>query len=384
MKNEKIDEIYSDVKNFLGRASKSDTKITDIENKISKMQNDFLGVNSANGVGSIKGNNMQTNSGNDMGNDMRNDMKNIVTNVNLEEKTAFDNFIRNGTNSELVTNSLSGNADNGDVLLNSTLQNKILNGINENSPMRNLASIEKISTRSYDIVIEDGAFTSGWVTETASRDVTDTSKLRKQTIHTHEIYAQPKATQNIIDDSEINVESWLIGRLVNSFVKLENEAFISGDGNNKPFGLLRNNDVSKIDVGEEISPDILLKLINELEEGYLANASFLMNRKTLSVIQGLKDTTGRFIWQQSLSDPLKQTIFGVPVVISSHMPDLGKDKLPIVIGDFKSAYKIIDRSGMNIVRDQYTDKPYVKFYAVKRVGGDVVNPEALKFAKFSA
>jgi HK97 family phage major capsid protein len=125
-------------------------------------------------------------------------------------------------------------------------------------------------------------------------------------------------------------------------------------------------------------------LISELEEGYLSNASFLMNRKTLSSIQGLKDNTGRFIWQQSLSDPLKQTIFGVPVVISSHMPDIEDNALAIAIGDFNSGYKIVDRANITLVRDPYTEKPYVKFYAVKRVGGDVINPEAIKFAKFSS
>ena len=108
-----------------------------------------------------------------------------------------------------------------------------------------------------------------------------------------------------------------------------------------------------------------------------------MNRKTLSIIQGLTDDAGRFIWQQSLSDPLKQTIFGVPVEISSHMPDIGAEQLAIALGDFASGYKIVDRSGINLMRDPYTDKPFVKFYSVKRVGGDVVNPDALKFAKFS-
>ena len=260
-------------------------------------------------------------------------------------------------------------------------------GIQLHSPfepeMRQLSSIESISTRSLDIVLENGAFASGWVAEAGAREATDTPHLLKKTIHAHEIYAQPKATQSIIDDSEINIDNWLVEKLTDSFVRLENEAFISGDGNNKPFGLLANADVTRIDVGATIKSGMLLNLINSLEEGYLSNASFLMNRKTLSAIQALTDDTGRFIWQQSLSDPLKQTIFGVPVVVSSHMPDVAADALSIAIGDFKSAYKIVDRANINLVRDPYTDKPYIKFYAVKRVGGDVVNPNAVKFAKFS-
>ena len=109
-----------------------------------------------------------------------------------------------------------------------------------------------------------------------------------------------------------------------------------------------------------------------------------MNSSTLASIQGLKDKTGRFIWQQSLSEPLKQTIFGIPVFCISHMPNVGENKLAIAIGDFKVAYKIVDRAGVGIMRDPYTDKPFIKFYAVKRVGGDVIVPSALKFAKFSS
>ena len=139
-----------------------------------------------------------------------------------------------------------------------------------------------------------------------------------------------------------------------------------------------------IAVGAAVTPEMLLKLINTLDDGYLANASFLMNRGTLSAIQSLQDKTGRLIWQQSLTDPLQQSVFGIPIVIDSHMPEIGADSLSIAIGDFKSAYKIIDRSGINLIRDPYTDKPFVRFYAVKRVGGDVVNPAAVKFAQFSA
>ena len=200
----------------------------------------------------------------------------------------------------------------------------------------------------------------------------------------HELYAQPKATQKLIDDAAIDINSWLVERLVDSFIKAENEAFIIGDGDKKPFGILTNADVKKVDTGAVVTAEILLELINELDEEYIANASFLMNRSTLASIQSLKDETGRFIWQQSLSEPLKQTIFGIPVFCSSYMPNVGENNLAIAIGDFKTAYKIVDRANIGVMRDPYTEKPFVKFYAVKRVGGDVVMPSALKFAKFSA
>lgn len=354
MENNKIEEISLDVKTFLGRSSRSLEKINKLEDKVSKMQNYFsrpIDMDSP---------------------------------INLEEKAAFNDFIRNGIQSELVTKAFSGKDDEAGMTLAPTLSKQIITRINAKSPMRQLASIESISTRSLDIIIENGEFVSGWVSEVDQRDATNTPRLNKKTIFAHEIYAQPKATQSIIDDSEMNLENWLIERIAESFVRLENQAFIVGDGANKPFGILGNSDIKKLDVGNSVSPEIILHLISELEEGYLSNASFLMNRKTLSSIQGLKDNTGRFIWQQSLSDPLKQTIFGVPVVISSHMPDIEDNALAIAIGDFNSGYKIVDRANITLVRDPYTEKPYVKFYAVKRVGGDVINPEAIKFAKFSS
>ena len=250
--------------------------------------------------------------------------------------------------------------------------------------MRQIASVETISTRALDVIIDSGAFAAGWVGEEEARGDTATPALIKKTIHVHEIFAQPKATQSLINDSEINVEQWLLDRLSDSFVKLENEAFISGDGNDKPKGLLLNDQVEQIELGKNVTADSLLKLINSLDEGYLANASFLMNRNTLSAIQSLKDQTGRFIWQQSLTDALQQSIFGIPVVISSNMPDIEPNKVAIAIGDFKCAYKIVDRSGINLLRDPYTEKPFIRFYAVKRVGGDIVNPKAIKFARFTA
>lgn len=302
----------------------------------------------------------------------------------IEEEKAFGDYLRKGIASEFITKSLSTATGEAGVSVSPSLNTQIISAVNAKSVMRQLASIETISTSSLDLIIEDGRFVSGWIGEAEERIITDAAKLKKKTITVHELYAQPKATQKLIDDSAVDINSWLAERLADSFIKTENEAFITGDGDKKPFGILVNEDIRKIDAAAAVNSDILLKLINALDEEHIANASFLMNRSTLSSIQGLKDENGRFIWQQSLSDPLKQTIFGVPVFCSSHMPNVGENNLAIAIGDFKTAYKIVDRAQLAIMRDPYTDKPFIKFYAVKRVGGDVVVPAALKFAKFAA
>ena len=352
MQENKINEMANDIKDFISRESKKSKKINKLEEKINKMQNYIS----------------------------RPEMMNID---NTEEQSSFCDYIRNGVQSNLITKSLSGDEGEAGVVITPTLSKQIIAMVNQRSVMRQVASVEKISTRSLDVIYEDGNFAAGWVAETGARGITDTPKLKKKSIHAHEIYAQPKATQSLIDDSEVNIENWLAERVADSFIKLENEAFVAGDGTNKPNGFLLNAKIEKINAGSAVNVEMLMKLINSLDEGYIANASFIMNRKTLSLIQGLKDEEGRFIWNQSLADPLQQTIFGIPVIISSHMPDVEKDKLAIALGDFKSEYKIVDRTGINLMRDPYTEKPFVKFYAVKRVGGDVVNPSAVKLAKFT-
>ncbi len=304
-------------------------------------------------------------------------------NNNIEYKAAFGDYLRKGNMNSLIQKSLSSAAGEGDVLLVPTLYSKIVGEIKARSPMRQLASIETISTNALDVVIEDGKFTSGWIGDAERREDTETPKLKQKRILVHELYAQPKATQALIDDSAIQIEDWLVKCLINSFIKIENAAFINGSGEKQPKGILHDDHkIKNIDVGDIKLQDLLLNLINDLDEEYLTNASFLMNRTTLSAIQQLKDETGRFIWQQTFTESLSHTIFGIPVVCCAEMPSIEVGKCAIAFGDFDSAYKIVDRSGVNIMRDQYTEKPFVKFYTVKRVGGDVVNPEALRFAKF--
>jgi len=304
---------------------------------------------------------------------------------NQEQKTAFINYVRKGEDSMLMQkSSLNSSTEAGGVLILQTLYDTIITEINARSPMRQLASIETISTNALDVISEDGKFNSGWVGEVDAREETKAAKLKQQRIFVHELYAQPKASQALLDDATIRVENWLSERLRDSFVKMENDAFINGDGVKKPKGILSpdHDKIEKVKMGNKITADRLLDFINSLKEEYLANATLLMNRITLSEVQKLKDNQGRFIWQPSLSDSFKQTIFGVPVVCSSDMKPVDKDAAAIAIGDFRAGYKIVDRSTINIMRDPYTEKPFIKFYAVKRVGGDVVNPEAIKIGVF--
>lgn len=300
-----------------------------------------------------------------------------------ELKSAFTDYLRSGNKKEILKKYL-GEAANEIVVLPSMHKN-IMNNLSNKSVMRSIAAIEKISSSALDLIIEDGMFNSGWVGHENDRDETDTSKIKKKQIFVHEIYAQPKISQRLLDDSAVDLEAWVVERVSDSFIRLENESFFTGDGDKKPFGILKNQDIPVIKSdGNKITPELLLKMIHDLDESFLANATFIMHPTTLSTVQALKSNDGRFVWQHSLSDALKQTIFGIPVICSYHMPAMDQGELIIAIGDFKSGYKIVDRAGDNMMRDPYTEKPFVKFYVTKRVGGDVINPDAIRFAKFAA
>lgn len=309
----------------------------------------------------------------------------IVGDDNESSFKAFGDFIRNGEISRELK-SLSGLEDvSGGYTIIPELYKKIIGHLDAKSIMRKLSSHEKISTNALDLLIEEDNFNCRWERESAPREETAHANFAKRTIMVHELYAQPKATQKLLDDSAINISNWLVSRLSDSFCRAENTAFINGDGDNKPRGILTYNEeeIEQKTVAEEgqITFEDLLNLMNHLEEAYLSRASFLMHRSTLLEIQKLKDNNGRFLWQPSLTQGKPGFLLGVPVYCVSDMPSFGAGKLCIALADFKEAYKIVDRADINIMRDPFTDKPFVKFYAVKRIGADVVNKNSIKLLK---
>lgn len=298
---------------------------------------------------------------------------------------SLSNFIRKGV-VDMDLKSLSSLSDeSGGYTVLPQLYKHIMQDIESISPMRKLASKETISTNFLDILLEEDNFGCNWVREGDVREETNTSKLKQKRISVHELYAQPKATQKLLDDSAINLDNWLIGRLKDAFVRSENDAFINGDGNLKPRGILSydESEIENYSVKEEgkITMEDILEFMNLLDEQYLAKAKFIMHRSTLLELQKIQDKNGRFLWQNSYSSSHPDTLLGIPVICIAEMPRFGLGKTSIALSDFKSSYKIIDRQDISVMRDPYTEKPFVKFYSVKRVGGDVVNTKAIKLLK---
>lgn len=314
-----------------------------------------------------------------------------------EHKAAFCQYIRKGIDNNLPgleKKALSVGSDpDGGYLVTGGMAQHIVKTVFETSPMRNLAATQTISSDSLEVIEDYDEAAAGWTSESGSISDSDTPQIGKKIIPVHELYAQPKATQKLIDDASIDVEAWLADKLADIFSRKENTAFISGDGVGKPRGILSYaagtgwGSIEQVDSGSNgaVTADSLFLLYYSLKEEYASRATFLMHRSIVQAVRLLKEaTTNQYLWNPGLAAGAPDTLLGAPVVQAADMPIAATDSLSIVLGDFKAAYQIVDRVGIRTLRDPFTDKPFVKFYTTKRVGGDVVNFEAVKLLSLSS
>ena len=262
------------------------------------------------------------------------------------------------------------------------------------SAMRRLCSVMSIGTSTHKKLVNQGGASSGWVAEKASRAETDTPTLKEIAINTKELYAMPAATQTLLDDSRVNIASWLGDEVAIEFAEEESEAFISGNGVGEPKGLEAYSTIANASyawgkIGYIASgaaaaftnSDKLFDLQHSLKSAYRNGASFLMNDSTLLNIRKFKDGDGNYLWRPGLIEGKSDTLLGKPVEIDDNVADIGAGAYPIWFGNFKRAYLIVDRIGTRVLRDPYTSKPYILFYTTKRVGGGIVMYEAIKGLK---
>ncbi len=256
------------------------------------------------------------------------------------------------------------------------------------SPIRSIAKVQKTSKATFTKLFTEHGMTSGWVGETDARPNTNTPKFKQLSYSTGEIYVNPSATQTMLDDAEINLESWLMGEIDQEIALKESQAFLNGDGTNKPFGLLTyvegGTNAAKHPWGaiktvasggaSTITADGLIDLVYSLPAAYASNARFILNRKTLAIIRKLKDGQGNYLWQPSFVAGQPSTILGYPVVEVADMPDVDANAIALMFGDFGQGYMVLDRVGIRVLRDPYTSKPHISFYTTKRVGGGLLNP----------
>lgn len=267
------------------------------------------------------------------------------------------------------------------------------------SSIRSVATIAEVEAGAYDVLVDHTDVGAGWTAEAGPVGETDTPQVDRISIQLHELSASPKASQRLLDDSAFDVEGWLTGRIADKFTRAENAAFINGDGVNKPTGFLAYSVVANdawawgslgyVATGEAgdfaaIDPaDAIVDLIYALDASYRGGAVFVMNSKTAGAVRKMKDSDGRFLWAEGLAAGQPARLMGYPVVIAEDMPDIGVDATAIAFGDFSAGYTIAERPDLRVMRDPFSAKPHVLFYASKRVGGDVTDFAAIKLLKFA-
>jgi HK97 family phage major capsid protein len=321
---------------------------------------------------------------------------------------AFNQFFRKGIENDLrdleIKASLRTDSDpDGGYVVPDQMETTIDRVLGTVSAMRNISRVMSISAGVYKKLVNQGGAAGGWVGEKDARPETATPKLSGLEFPAMELYANPAATQTLLDDSRVSIEQWLADEVSITFAEMEAAAFISGDGVNKPRGVLSYDTVADANYvwgklgyvasgvaaaltdGTHNGADALTDLVYAIKAGYRQGGRFLMNRKTQAVIRKLKSKTEElYLWQPSIQVGQPATLLGYPITDDDNMPDIGADKYPVAFGDFQRGYLIVDRMGIRVLRDPFTNKPYVHFYTTKRVGGGVQNFEALKLLKIAA
>ncbi|MDR2765942.1 MAG: phage major capsid protein [Holosporaceae bacterium] len=317
-------------------------------------------------------------------------------------KSDFGDYIRRGVDNFLTKSMSDGSGESGGHLAPQEIALQVNEKLKFLSPMRRISHIVTISTNSIDMLVDSKLPEAGWAAASENeREETDAPEIKKIKIPVHEIFAKPKANQRLLDDSQINVEEWLMTKVAEKIAALENDAFVNGDGDNKPSGFLNceSAEGEKRDFGKlqhfytgaagslganGDAVNTLIDMVCSLRPFYVRNAKWVMSRSALAGIRKLKNKEGMCLWQPSLMESSPSTLLGYPVVLDDDMPAVADDSTSVAFGDFYSGYQIVDRQGLKILRDPYTSKPFVEFYVTKRTGGNVVDFDAIKLLKFAS
>jgi HK97 family phage major capsid protein len=298
----------------------------------------------------------------------------------------------------------AGVDSDGGYLLPTPTVGRVTKKVFELSPIRQIASVQTISTEALEGINDLDEASSGWVAETGARTETNTPTLGKYRIEAHEQYAAPKATQKLLDDAAVDVEAWLAAKVADKFSRVEAAAFITGDGIGKPRGFTTyvtaaTGDATRawgqmehiatgvngdFPIAANFPGDKLFDLVGAFKTAYLQNARWCTTREVITKVRKFKEaTTNAYMWQPGLAPGQPDKLLGYPITNAQDMPALAAGSLSMAFGDFTEGYQIVDRIGIRTLRDPYTNKPYVIFYSTKRTGGGVLNFEAVKFIKFS-
>jgi HK97 family phage major capsid protein len=313
------------------------------------------------------------------------------------ETKSFVQYLKTGREPEHKAMTV-GNDEAGGYLAPAQLELQLTQYLRQRSPMRGLARLVNVSAGSYQMPAAKTSASYAWVGETSARPETDSPTFKMLTVPTCEVYANPSISQNLLDDNQFNLEQWLVQELGEAFGDAESAAFIVGTGVAQPRGLFTYDVVSTADAtrahdafqyvptgvaGGGITLDTLISLMHALKPQYRQSASWIMSGEVLELVRKLKDGQGQYLWQPSTQAGAPSTLFGYPVFEDENVPAIATNSLPVCFGDIARSYTITDR-GTAILRDPYSNKPYVSFYSSKRLGGGAGrDTRAVKFLKLS-
>ncbi|MHA7873874.1 phage major capsid protein [Roseivivax sp.] len=326
-----------------------------------------------------------------------------ATPAGAPHQEAFTAYLRSGEEEALRGLTLEGKAmttqvnSDGGYLVDPETSASIAAVLSASGSIRAVANVVNVEASSYDVLIDRNDAGAGWANETAATSETGTPTIERISVPLFELNAMPKASQRLLDDAAFDVEAWLAARIAEKFARAEAAAFVSGDGIDKPTGFLTHPQVDEAawawgqigtvpsgataDVGDG---DALIELVYALGAEYRAGGVFVMNSKTAGALRKLKDADGRHLWSDGFASAEPARLLGYRVVIAEDMPEIAAGATPIAFGDFRAGYTIAERPDLRVLRDPFSAKPHVLFYATKRVGGDVSDFAAIKLLRIAA
>jgi HK97 family phage major capsid protein len=318
----------------------------------------------------------------------------------VEVDTGFTAYLRRGQ--ALEVKAFTGTSgESGGYAIPKEIDGEIARVLASVSPIRRIANVVAVGTAGYRKLVAVGGTPSGWAGETDPRPVTGTPAFAELAPPTGELYANPSASQAMLDDAAFDAEGWLADEIAHEFARAEGQAFVAGSGVNRPRGFLTGpvseagdaarafGTLQAVPTGEAggwgAAPDaLLIDLVHALAAPYRQGACFVMAAGTLAEVRKFKAADGAFLWQPSLAAGQPATLLGYPVVEADDMPAPAPGSLPVAFGNFRAGYLIAERQETQILRDPYTSKPFVTFYATRRVGGCVADSNAIKLLRFAA
>ena len=320
-----------------------------------------------------------------------------------EQKAAFGAWLRRGDAAPQAKGMRVSDNENGGYLVPESVVGPLVQRLFDGSPMRQVARIQTISGNAVEGVVSYGQLSVSWLDEVTASSDPATPTLKKYRIEVNNQRSSPRIGANMLEDAAVNVEQWLSDSIARDFALSEQTAFITGSGVGRPRGITTYTTAATADSSrawgqlEHVATgtsggfgsnangvDKLIDLTGKLKSGYRQGAVFMMSKATLAAVRVLKTSGGDYIWQPSTQAGNPSVLLGYNVVEAEDMPAVGADSLSIAFGNFGNGYMVVDRLGLSVLRDPFSNNPYITFHATRRVGGGVVDFDAIKFLKFSA